>query len=98
MDADLRSELDKIWDKLAAIEKGQAGMETRMGIAEDARATAARQMIALAADIKQINATLSSIAITLATARGGLWVGRALALAVAGLVGWASNYVHLGLR
>jgi hypothetical protein len=98
MDGDLRAELDKLWDKLDLITKGQGGLETRMGVADQARAEAARQMAMLAADIRQINVTLTEIAVTLAAARGGLWIGRMIGLALAAVIGWASAFTHIGLR
>lgn len=92
------AELDRIWEKLDTIDKRQSGMETRMGLAEQARDHAARQADALAKDIRDIKAAITDISITLATARGGLWVGRGIGLALAGVIGWLASVLHIGLR
>lgn len=95
MDSDLRNELDKLWDKLDAIEKRQSSIETRMGIADESRATSARQMTTMGTDIRQINQTLSEIAVSIASARVGIRMAHAIGLAAAGFVGWLAQFLHL---
>lgn len=95
MDSDLRSELDKLWDKLEEMNNRQSAMDTRMGIADESRATSARQMTTMGTDIRQINQTLSEIAVSIASARVGIRMAHAIGLAAAGFVGWLAQFLHL---
>lgn len=98
MDADLRAELDKVWTRFDFVEHRIGEISTRMSVSDAARENMTLALGQLGSDIKQINVTLANIALTLAIAKGGLGVGKALLLAASGFVAWASGIIHFGIK
>lgn len=98
MEAELRNELDKLWDRFSNQDAKLIDISTRMSVADAARSALVIQVTQINADLRQMNLTLNNISTTLAVARGGLRVGQVLVLMSAGFIAWLAGFIHFNLK
>lgn len=93
-----RSELDKLWDEIAALRGAVGDLKTQLAVG-DANRQHLRDDVKLASDkVSALTGKIDALILTIAQAQGGVtagtWIVRTLGGAAIALIVWIASHYH----